>query len=96
MFFKEVSRMSAECFDGVLQMFLRSFLRFSGKLYRYFLSGSRCFKSAFRKFCFVILLLHDTHRSYPNRRRACFNRGGKLFFQSFPDLGDYIDIKETL
>ena len=25
------------------------------------------------KFCFAIMLLHGSHRSYPSRRRACFS-----------------------
>ena len=29
------------------------------------------FNNVSLKFCFVILLLHSTHRSYPSRRRAC-------------------------
>ena len=31
-----------------------------------------CFKNVLMKFCFMILLLHGSHRSYPRRRRACF------------------------
>ena len=33
-----------------------------------------CFKSVSMKFCFAILFLHGSHRSYPSRRRACFNK----------------------
>ena len=31
-----------------------------------------CFKNILMKFCFAILLLHGSHRSYPSRRRVCF------------------------
>ena len=30
-----------------------------------------CFKNILMKFCFMILLLHGSHRNYPSRRRAC-------------------------
>ena len=30
-----------------------------------------CFKNVSMKFCFVIFLLHGSHRSYPSRGRAC-------------------------
>ena len=32
----------------------------------------RCFKNVSMKFCFAILFLHRSHRSYLSRRRACF------------------------
>ena len=34
-----------------------------------------CFKNVSMMFCFLIFLLHVSHRSYPSRRRACFSRG---------------------
>ena len=33
---------------------------------------SGMFQNVSIKFCFAILFLHDSHRSYPSRRRACF------------------------
>ena len=38
------------------------------KISKTFLGG---FKNDSMKFCFAILLLHGSHRSYPSRRRAC-------------------------
>ena len=32
-----------------------------------------CFNNVSRKFCFVIFFLHGTHRSYPSRRKVCWD-----------------------
>ena len=31
-----------------------------------------CFKNVSMNFCFAVLFLHVSHRSYPSRRRVCF------------------------
>ena len=40
-----------------------------------------------RKFCFLILLLHGTHRSYLSRRRACLKRWGGVWTLLSQDHG---------
>ena len=55
-------------FQGSFKDVQGSFKKVSGLFYESF-QGS--FKNVSFKFCFAILLLHGTHHSYPNRRRAC-------------------------
>ena len=58
-----------------VSVFQRRFMSFSGVFQGKKFQG--CAKEDSRKFCFVALLLHDTHCSYPSTRRACY-RLGKL------------------
>ena len=55
---KEVSRVFKESVKCVLRNFKQKV--------------SRVFQNVSIKFCFAILFLHESHRSYPSRRRACF------------------------
>ena len=50
-----------------------------------------CFKNVSMKFCFSILLLHGSHRSYPSRRRACL-----LISDMIMLLYDYNDTNEFI
>ena len=55
---KEVSRVFKESVKCVLRNFKQKV--------------SRVFQNVSIKFCFAILFLHESHRSYPSKRRACF------------------------
>ena len=56
---KEVSRVLKESVKCVSRKFQKQF------------QGH--FKNVSMKFCFAILILHGSHRSYPSRRRACYS-----------------------
>ena len=66
---KGVSRQFHRCFKKVLRVFRESVKCVSRKFYEKF---QGYFKNISMKFCFVILLLHGSHRSYPSRSRTCF------------------------
>ena len=78
--FKGASELSKKkfkgCFKGVLRQFQRRFKEVSRVFKESVKCVSKkfqgCFKNVLMKFCFAILLLHGSHRSYPSRRRACF------------------------
>ena len=44
---------------------------------------SRVFQECFNEFGFAILLLHESHCSYPSRRRACYRES---MAQKYPFL----------
>ena len=56
--FKDILRVSKESIKCVSRIFQKK--------------CQRCFKNVSMKFCFSILLVLGSHRSYLNRRRACF------------------------
>ena len=46
--------------------------KFHGCLKKYQVCIKKISRKVSSKFCFVILLLHESHRSFPSRGRACF------------------------
>ena len=77
---KEIQRVVYGSFKAVS----RQFQRHIKKVSKVFKGRVKCvsrklkkklqvfFKECSMKFCFAILILHGSHRSYPSRRRACF------------------------
>ena len=62
---KAVSKTYKESFLGVSRKSQVCFKKIKKKKLQVF------FKECSMKFCFAILILHGSHRSYPSRRRAC-------------------------
>ena len=65
---KEVRMVFQGSFKVVSKTFQESFIGVSRKFQKKF---QGCIKKVLIEFCFAILLLHGSHRSYPSRRRAC-------------------------
>ena len=83
--FECVSRKFLECFKKVLRVFQESFegvsRKFGGCIWEAswisiecFKEVSRAFHECFKMFCFEVLLLKASNRSYQSRRRACYLR----------------------
>ena len=70
-------RLLQNCFKISSRQFQNCFKDFLTKI-------QGCFKNVSMRFCFAILLLHGSHRSYPSRRRACLL---KIYRISEVDLG---------
>ena len=51
-----------------------------------------CFKNLLMKFCFAILLLHESHCSYPSRRRAFFLT---IYYFRILDFRNIFQVKNT-
>ena len=68
--FKGTSRQFQKRFKQVSRVFEESIKCVSRKSKKK-LQG--CFKNVSRKCCFVSLLLHGSHHSYPSRRWNCLN-----------------------
>ena len=82
----ELSKISLEVFQGSLRQFQRCFREvsraFKERVKCVSIKFQGCLKNVLMKLCFVILLLHVSHRSYPSRRRACSNLGETLMLKS--------------
>ena len=71
--------MKVTSFEGVLRVFQGSFIdeevlgRFRGR-FMIFMGVCRVFKKSFK--------LYGTHRSFPSRRRACFELSAEIFSKS--------------
>ena len=70
---KRVSREFQGSFKDILRKFPRCF-REESSVFQENLKKktSSVFQRVLTKFCFAILILHGSHRSYSSRRRACF------------------------
>ena len=79
---KQVSRLFQGSFNSVSKVFQRLFRKFSWDFqgcchsvsWKLGISGvsKGSFKNISRQYCFLILLLLGSHRSYPSKRRACY------------------------
>ena len=73
-------------FKGVSKKIEGQFQRHSKEVSRAFKESVQfqikcqgCFKNVSMKVCFVILLFHGTHHSYPSRRMACCKDDSDIF-----------------
>ena len=81
--FKGASQVSKRSSKGVSRQF-QTYSRVLKKVSSVFQENFiKSFKNLSMKFCIAILLQHESHRSYPSRRRACFSLTSHFSFVIF-------------
>ena len=102
-YFKKVSKMFQGRLKGVSRQFQRlskvsGVLKVSVKcVFRNLKKKCEgCFKNVSMKFCFAILFLYGSHRSYPSRQKeCCFNSDASLSYHCYHWLA-FLNIDKKL